>query len=127
MGLGGEQTHRRRVTSLAHRSGQGAAGPLAHQLHAELVGSALGVGVGRQREAAPAVWGEPLLPQLRIQAARERHLHGKTAPGQDDAEAGASGFMYGSVRRAFTEARTLVSGGKVLKLRQACRSSGSRR
>lgn len=50
----------------------------AHQFHAELMGFVLGMGVRRQREAAPPVWSELLLLQLGIQASGERHLEMNT-------------------------------------------------
>lgn len=111
---------------------------MCYQLHAELMSLIVRMSARRQAEAAPLVWEKMLLLQLGVQAAGERHLvvYAELASlnnGVDNfAKPEKKIQLYCKcwltyINLFFTKVRTLVVGGKILKLRQACRSTGSRR
>lgn len=101
---------------------------VTHQLHAKLMGPVLGMRVRRQRESTPTIWSELLLQQLSIQTTCERHLHISINMRSQCIKA-TSPKLFRCIKAqcVFTEVRTLVSGGNILKLLQACKSTGSRR
>lgn len=76
MGLGVGCTHTYVITTtVAGHLTKGVTDQGADQLHAKLVGSVVRIRVRRQRETTPPIRSELLLQQLRVQTARERHLH----------------------------------------------------
>lgn len=96
MSLGGERSHTQTALQLPITDGLTKCGTDqgAHEFHAKLMGSELGVRVRRQRETAPPVWSERLLQQLRIQTARECHLHGNSMHVSRRSQCGQRHFKF---------------------------------